>query len=260
MTAEQNILLDPSIRDWVLIPLIAIVLFVGVLRHYVMLLLNSPPKPNMVQICNQNIQNYGRLLLQAGSHLSPKAFKTRVEAMVDDVLKKEVEAPNPMEMMNDPNVMMGMMKNQFMMMVPNIGMMMLVSYFFSGFVVAKFPFPLSQRFRGMMQRGLEIDVLNCNYVTSLSLYFLIMSGNQGLLQLLLGQDVEVADQGAMMQQQMQMQQPGQPVDYKKIFKQISDELEFVKDRHKWAIAGAPDALLKEWRANKRSKAQRVKHN
>ncbi|KPA79863.1 putative mitochondrial hypothetical protein [Leptomonas pyrrhocoris] len=252
MTAEQNILLDPSIRDWVLLPLIAIVLFVGVLRHYASLLMNSAPKPNMSKICNTNIQNYGRQLLSAGSQLSPDAFKRRAERMINGVLNKEMEAPNPMEMMNDPNLMMGMMKNQFMMMVPNIGMMMLVSYFFSGFVVAKFPFSLSNRFREMMQRGLDIDVLNCNYVTSLSLYFLIMSGNQGLLQLLLGQDVESGDQTALMQQQMQ-QAPGQPVDYGKVFKQLTEELNFVKDRHKWAYANAPDTLLKTWRAQKRVK-------
>lgn len=259
MTAEQNILLDPSIRDWVLLPLIAIVLFVGILRHYASLLMNSSPKPNMGKICNTNIQNYGRLLLSSGAQLSPEAFKRRADRMINGVLSKETEAPNPMEMMNDPNLMMGMMKNQFMMMVPNIGMMMLVSYFFSGFVVAKFPFTLSNRFREMMQRGLDIDVLNCNYVTSLSLYFLIMSGNQGLLQLMLGQDVESGDQTALMQQQMQ-QAPGQPVDFGKVFKQISEELTFVKDRHKWAYANAPDTLLKKWRAQKRLKGPAAKRS
>lgn len=253
MAAEQNILLDPSIRDWVLLPLIVIVLFVGVLRHYVTILMNSPSKPNMARICNTNIQNYGRMLLTTGGALCPESFKRRADRMLSTVLKKEVDPVNPMEMMNDPNIMMGMMKNQFMMMVPNIGMMMLVSYFFSGFVVAKFPFPLSHRFREMMQRGLEIDVLNCNYVTSLSLYFLIMSGNQGLLQLVLGEDVESEDQSAMMQQQMQ-QTPAQPVDFGKVFKQISEELEFVKDRHRWAYAKAPEVLLKKWRAQKRSKS------
>ncbi|KAK7197228.1 Integral membrane protein DUF106 [Novymonas esmeraldas] len=257
MAAEQNILLDPSIRDWVLLPLFVIVLFMGVLRHYVMILMNSPSKPNMVRICNTNIQNYGRQLLGAGAVLSPDAFKHRAERMLNGMLKKELDPVNPMEMMNDPNLMMGMMKNQFMMMVPNIGMMMLVSYFFSGFVVAKFPFPLSQRFREMMQRGLEIDVLNCNYVTSLSLYFLIMSGNQGLLQLLLGEDVDSMDQTAVVQSQFP-QGPAQPVDFAKVFKQISEELEFVKDRHRWAYGNAPDFLLRQWRTQKRAKGAAAK--
>ncbi|KAG5489913.1 hypothetical protein JKF63_00030 [Porcisia hertigi] len=252
MTAEQNILLDPSIRDWVLLPLLVIVLMMSVLRHYVTILMSSPAKPNMVRICNTNIQNYGRLLLSSGAVLSPESFKRRAERMLSGMLQKEVDPVNPMEMMNDPNIMMGMVKNQFMMMVPNIGMMMLVSYFFSGFVVAKFPFPLSPRFREMMQRGLDIDVLNCNYVTSLSLYFLMMSGNQGLLQLLLGENIQSEDQSMMIQQQM-AQTSAQPVDFAKVFKQIADELEFAKDRHRWAYRNAPDILLKKWRTQKRVK-------
>lgn len=249
---SQNITLDPSICGWVLLPLIVIVLFVGVLRHYASLLLNSSPKPNMMKICNANIANYGQHLIAAGQYLSPSAYKERVELMLNKTLKKEVDAANPLEMMNDPNMMMGMMKNQFTMLVPNIGMMMLVSYFFSGFVVAKFPFPLSHRFRGMMQRGLDIDDLDCSYVTSLSLYFLIMSGSQGLLQLLLGQDVEVNEQ-AMMQMQGP---PGQPVDYSKLFKSIVSELEFNKARHKWAFATSPETLLAEWRSAKKQTARK----
>ncbi|KAG5465332.1 hypothetical protein CUR178_00034 [Leishmania enriettii] len=257
MTTEQNILLDPSIRDWVLLPLIVIVLFMGVLRHYVTILMNTPSRPVMSRICNVNIQNYGNLLLSGGGVLSPESFKRRAERMLNGMLKKEVDPVNPMEMMNDPNIMMGMLKNQFMMMVPNIGMMVLVSHFFSGFVVAKFPFPLSQRFQEMMQRGLDIDVLNCNYVTSLSLYFLIMSGNQGLLQLLLGEDVESEGQSMMIQQQMP-QMSAQPVDFAKVFKQIADELEFVKERHRWTYKNAPDSLLKKWRAQKRTKSVAAK--
>lgn len=243
---DQNILLDPSIRDWVLLPLIAIVIFVGILRHYVTLLMTSQPKPNMVQICNANIANYGRLLIQSNRLLSVDAFKSRVDELVGTTLKKKVDAPNPMEMMNDPNMLMGLMKNQFTNMIPNIGMMMLVSHFFSGFVVAKFPFSLSQRFRGMIQRGLDIDDLDCTYVTSLSMYFLIMFGSQGILQLLLGQDATVNDQAMMMQHMTAA--PGQQVDYSKVFKQLSEELDFMKDRHKWGYAKAPDALLTEWRA------------
>ncbi|EPY22732.1 hypothetical protein STCU_01592 [Strigomonas culicis] len=249
----QSILLDPSIRDWVLLPLTGIVLLLSVLRHYLSLLLQSPPAVVLHSSVNKNIASYGKLLLSAGGHIPPSAFKERVAHMLENDLNKELEAPNPMEMMNDPNMMMSMMKGQFLNMGPNVGMMMLVSYFFSGFVVAKFPFPLSQRFRGMMQRGLDIDDLDCSYVTSLSMYFLIMSGCQGLLQLLLGQDVEMNDQMAMMQQQMQGGGAQAPVDYRSVFKQLSEEMQFMKDRQKWLYADAPEKLLKDWRAKKNSR-------
>ena len=38
-------------------------------------------------------------------------------------------------------------------------MMMLTSYFFAGFVVTKVPFPLTPRFKLMLQRGVEIEEL-----------------------------------------------------------------------------------------------------
>lgn len=94
-----------------------------------------------------------------------------------------------MDMLSDSSMMTNMLKGQFMTMVPNIGMMMLISAFFSGFVVAQFPFSLSPRLRGMVQQGLDIDDLDGNYVTSLSMFFIIMSGSEGLLSLLLGQNV-----------------------------------------------------------------------
>ncbi|RNF08942.1 uncharacterized protein Tco025E_07065 [Trypanosoma conorhini] len=238
---SQNILLDSNIRDWVLFPLIAIVIFVGMLRHYAGLLMKSPPKPKINKMCCVNIANYGRLLLGEGKALSPEAFQRRAEAMRQGPLQKKVEL-DAMEMMNDPSMMGEMMKNNILMMVPNMGMMMLVSYFFSGFVVAKFPFGLASRFRGMMQSGVDIINLDCNYVTSLSMYFLIMFGSNGILQLLLGADADGGEQ-ALMLSQMSGANPQQPVDYGKVFKSLAEELEFTQGCHKWAYENAPQLLL-----------------
>ncbi|RNF11858.1 hypothetical protein TraAM80_00693 [Trypanosoma rangeli] len=238
---SQNILLDSSIRDWVLFPLIAIVIFVGMLRHYAGLLMKSPQKPKMDKVCCINVANYGKLLLGEGKNLSPEAFRRRAEAMRQGPLQKKV-GTDAMEMMNDPNMMGEMMKNNILMMVPNMGMMVLVSYFFSGFVVAKFPFGLASRFRGMMQNGVEISDLDCNYVTSLSMYFLIMFGSNGILQLLLGADANGGDQ-ALIMSQIGGGNPQQPVDYGKVFKSLAEELEFVQDGHKWVYKNAPQLLL-----------------
>jgi ER membrane protein complex subunit 3 len=41
---NQEIFLDPAIRDWVLLPIMAVMLLVGIMRHYITLLLESPPK------------------------------------------------------------------------------------------------------------------------------------------------------------------------------------------------------------------------
>jgi len=43
-----------------------------------------------------------------------------------------------------------------------------VSFFFSGFVVAKVPFALTMRFRQMLQRGVDLQGLDVTYISSLS--------------------------------------------------------------------------------------------
>ncbi|CBH15494.1 Integral membrane protein DUF106, putative [Trypanosoma equiperdum] len=237
----QNILLDPSIRDWVLFPLIALVIFVGILKHYASILMKTSASPKMETMCCANTVNCARHLLSEGRKLPSEAFQQRVKALREGPLKKKIEV-NPMEIMNDPTVLGDMMKGNVLSMLPSMGMMMLVSYFFSGFVVAKFPFVLASRFRGMMQRGVEIDDLDCNYVTSLSMYFLIMFGSNSVLQLLLGEG-GIPDENAMMMNSMSGGGPQQPVDYNKVFKSLSDELEYAQDKHRWVYGDAPRLLL-----------------
>lgn len=238
---SQNILLDPAIRDWVLFPLMIIMIFVGMLRHYATLLMKSTPKTKLTSANDAKPVAYARVLLMHGKFLSPSGFRSRVDRFTNassGVFRKKVEH-NPMESMSDPSMMGDMMKNNFMMMVPNIGMMTMVSFFFSGFVIAKFPFGLWARTRGLTQRGIDMDSLDCSYVTSLSMYFLILFGLQGILKLLLG-DVE-GDEARM---QMQMAQPqNQPVDYSKVFAQMTEEMEYESDRYKWALEDATKRLL-----------------
>ena len=105
-------------------------------------------------------------------------------------------------MMTDPNMMTDMMKKNMVMFVPNVVMLPWLSYFFSGFVIAKFPFPLTSRFRTMLQRGIELSTLDVTYVTSLSMYFLILFGLNGLFALLLGEDNE-ADEEALAHRRVQ---------------------------------------------------------
>jgi hypothetical protein len=237
MAVAQNLLLDSKIRDWVLFPLLIIMIFVGILRHYVMILMRSTPKIKMSTLPDQNAVVYCQHLVQYGKHLSPEGFKARLEKYIGaqgGYLKKKVDAPNPMEALSDPSMTNDMMKNNMVMMVPNMGMMALVSAFFSGFIIAKFPFALSARLRAMVQKGVDIDNLDCSYVTSLSMYLLMLFGLQGITTLLLGDNQ--GDEAAMMQAQMGMgQQQKGPVDYGKMFKQLTEELEFEADRYRWIV-------------------------
>lgn len=54
-------------------------------------------------------------------------------------------------------------------------------------ITAKLPFPLTQTFRTMLQRGVELNTLDVSYVSSLSWYFLTLFGLGGLNSIVLGE-------------------------------------------------------------------------
>jgi len=53
-------------------------------------------------------------------------------------------------------MMTGMLQNNLSMAVTTMGQYAWVSYFFSGFILAKVPFPVTQGFKMMLQRGVSI--------------------------------------------------------------------------------------------------------
>lgn len=240
-----HILLDPSIRDWVLFPVVLIVILVGILRYYLSILMNGSNKINVGILAKDNVTARAGLLISAGEYLPHSSFEERAKKMINEDLKRGegMEAPMP-EL--DPSMMSGLIKSQILMVANNFGLMMLISVFFSGFVVAQLPFGIPMRLKDMMQRGIAIDDLDCSYVTSISFYLMVLSGSNGLLQLLLGGDV--AAQAAMNTPgQMPQTNAAQPTDYKKVWAQAIEELKFHQQNQRWVGEHAPKDLLKEWK-------------
>jgi ER membrane protein complex subunit 3 len=117
-------------------------------------------------------------------------------------------APAPASMLTDPAAMEGMMggmKNQMVMMVPQMVIMGWINFFFQGFVLStwplhspcyltwlillvKLPFQLTLGFKSMLQRGIETPDMDVRWVSSLSWYFLNWFGLNGLYRVLLGTD------------------------------------------------------------------------
>jgi len=227
-------LFDPQIRDWVLIPLCWIVFLVNFIRHYATILLKAEPKLVKETVRGANLLRRSQLIRENAVFLPPTVLNERRQLFThkeQGLLKVAAEtappAPNPMSMLLDPAQQMNSMKTHLTNSLPHIGMMMLLSTFFTGFVIAKFPFPLSSRFRPMVQRGVDVPNLDVSYVTSLSLYFLFMFGLRGLYSLILGDTTAIDDTAIMQQQQQQMMSatgmgggPGKP---------FRDEMEILAD-------------------------------
>ena len=65
----------------------------------------------------------------------------------------------------DPGAAMGMMKEQMIFLVGQGLIGYWVSFLYNGFLVGKTPFPLTFRFKSMLQRGVEVDNLEPGYIS-----------------------------------------------------------------------------------------------
>lgn len=105
-----------------------------------------------------------------------------------------------------------MIKNQLSMIVSTALQYAWVSYFFSGFIIGRAPFPLTQKFREMLQRGVDAYNLNVRYISSLSLYFVILFGLSSLQRLIIGgfedEDMQIVDEFSQMKAGMAMNTQG----------------------------------------------------
>ena len=224
-------------------------------RHYASQLLNktgpskAAPKPQEVEVSKAKLvlARARRLRANAGV-LSSEQFQLK-KALFNSkktgllrVKSEEGPPPNPLQ---DPNMMSNMTKQQMTMMVPQMAMMGFVSYFFTGFVLCKVPFPLTNGFREMLQKGVVLQSLDVSYVSSLSVYFLFAFGLSGLFGLMLSgaapEDMMSAQMG-MMDPTAQQQQ--QPFETGKMFQQERESLDLLH-HHSFVGGGKAERRLLE---------------
>jgi len=226
-----ELVLDPAIRDYVVIPITIAMVFYGIMQHHARVLLTDIPAPSADSIkARQTIQRSMRLR-KNGSHITAKGFEMRKRYFIDHdkgifVEKNVVEEPT----YQDPMAMMGPMKAQTAGMMQFMGMMFVINYFFSGFVCIRLPFTLTYRFKPMLQRGMLLFGLDMSWVSSLSWQVLNQFGLRGVHQWILGSD-EIVDPFAQQQQMMgggpQAGMPGQPK-MKQLYKGEHDNLKLVR--------------------------------
>jgi len=113
--------------------------------------------------------------------------------------------------MMNPEMMTGMLKNNLFMAVATPLQYGVISHFFSGFLIGKVPFPLTQKFRELLQSGVSVVSLNVQYISSISLYFLTLFGFNSLYRIILSEsDDDLAGQMAGMNPMMMGMGMSQP--------------------------------------------------
>ncbi|XP_023691601.2 ER membrane protein complex subunit 3 isoform X2 [Paramormyrops kingsleyae] len=241
--AGPELFLDSSIRIWVVLPIVFITFLVGVIRHYVTQLLHSDKKVELEQVSDSQVLLRSRILRENGKYLPKQAFAMRkhyfnnAESGFFKKVKRKVIPKNPM---TDTSMVTDMMKGNLTNVLPMILIGGWINWAFSGFVTTKVPFPLTLRFKPMLQRGIELLSLDASWVSSASWYFLNVFGLRSMYNLLLGHN-NAADQSSIMQDHMTGAAMPVPPDPNKAFKSEWEALEIVN--HHWALESVEEELI-----------------
>ncbi|KAL4512929.1 hypothetical protein ABPG72_017614 [Tetrahymena utriculariae] len=203
----QDIVIDHKIRDWVFFPIVIVMIMVTLIRHYLAISGNkvqipkASSKTEQVDVSDKQQLMRCQNLVKHGGLLKESSFNRRKYHLCKDRTKgylvERGERPAPEannngvpQMPMNSNQMMDMLKGNITMAVPMIVLFSWVRYLFSGFIVARVPFPLTQKFRQMLQSGMNMMNLNVRYVSSLSLYFLVLSSLSQLISIFLKNEEE----------------------------------------------------------------------
>ncbi|KAK0671401.1 integral membrane protein DUF106-domain-containing protein [Cercophora samala] len=249
----QTIHRDPQLFYWILFPITIVMILTGILRHYATVLMSSAPKPLDLRSTREQRSLLHGISLRTNFHaLSPRSFHSRRDVVITayesgaylkDPERKGQPPANPMTDPSSMDGMMGMMKNQMAMIIPNTLIMSWINAFFSGYVIMKLPFPLTIKFKSMLQAGVGTKDMDPRWMSSISWYFLCMFGLQSVFNFLLGND-NAASQMAQQMGQMGPQAPqmfGPGVDPNKQFLAEAENLAVIE--HHSVLDGVEQRLL-----------------
>lgn len=137
----------PTHSYWILLPITIVMVVTGILRHYLTVLLQSPPKPLTAEKLRESRSLLLSINLRTNASVLPRSsFNARkaylVAAANDGKFLADPEArgkpkQNPMGSPEMMEGMMGMMKGNVAMMVPQTLIMGWINAFFAGFVLCK---------------------------------------------------------------------------------------------------------------------------
>ena len=235
---SPELTLDPAIKLWALLPILAVMVMVGLGRHYATILVSpSPPTADSKELREQAYLSYSGLLRGNAFNIGPEEYARRTATLVPEFRRGEYLAnpdappPSPMPNFLDPRsseTMISGVRQQVLNFVPQTLVMQWVTAFFGSFVVMKLPFPLTSKFKDMLQANLNTKDLDVRWVSSISLYILPFLGLSGVYSLILGEN----NQAAPSQPSAGVQNVALPanVDRRQLFHSEADLLELEKPK------------------------------
>jgi hypothetical protein len=193
-----------------------------------------------------------QLLKQRFWNIPLKDFTNRQSSLITQLTNGSLLAEQPLEKPQNPltdgggspEMMFDLMKNQFGNMFAQTAMMWWVNFFFMGFVLMKLPFPLTLRFKQMLQSGVSTDDLDVRWVSSISWYFIATMGLNSVMNVLFRDDSTAK---LLEQQMIHQQQPmagfGAPQQDKMMIAEAND-IQIIP--YEYVLDGVEERLLQSY--------------
>lgn len=249
-----DLILDPALKYWVLVPISIAMVLVGLARADVTtLLLPGPKLEEYIVVRERQFLQRSHAFKQNNNILTEEEFSQRQQYLIETLNTNEYyakkEAPdtdplNQLSQLGSTDALMTMAKQNMMNYVPQTLIMAWVNYFFAGFIVMKLPFPLTQGFKGMLQSGVATPDLNSRYVSSISWYFVNLFGLRPVYSLIMGDSTAAGNIVNQQQQQglgmPQIGGPGAP-DAQKVFLAEAENLQILS--HESIFDGIVERIL-----------------
>ncbi|KAK7679269.1 hypothetical protein QCA50_017654 [Cerrena zonata] len=254
--ASLDLILDPQLKYWVLLPITFAMVLVGLLRSNVTLLLKPQPKlEGYKESREKQFLKRAACFRSNNGLLTEDEFDTRQQYYLEKLNSTEFYAKiesssatpaNPFTDGATNDALVNMAKGSLMNYIPQTLIMGWVNYFFAGFVIMKLPFPLTDGFKSMLQNGVATPDLDVKYVSAISWYFVNLFGLRPIYSLLMG-DSTAADELISQQQQQQalpnIGGPGGPkVD--KVFKAEAENIQILS--HDSLYDGIVERVLNQY--------------
>lgn len=246
MTTTPDLLLDPQLKYWVLLPISLTMVLVGLLRSNITTLFVTT-KPKLPPYKASREQQFLQQVSQFKSNnkiLTPQEFAKRKQYFLDQLSdthfqnkstdsESSTDNQPSLSQLLDPNqneAMMNMAKGNLLNYIPQTIIMAWVNYFFAGFIIMKLPFGITDGFKSMLQSGGAPPDLSARYVSAILWYFVNLMGLKPIYSLLMGRGEadELMNQQTQQQQQVPMMGgPGQPQS-DKVFKKEFENVQILE--------------------------------